>query len=342
MWKRTDTYSILKVCATIFVVFAHATIMYTDNGAISMGISPVLVYITNFIYAFHMPLYMFLSGAIYRLCINCGKYKSTPEFLIKKARRLLIPYFIFGILYVSPVMIALNLTELSLIEFVQKGIILSLDARHLWFLCALFTAFVITKLIQPVLDRVQFTLPILMALAVIVSAKNYYFPAVFSIINSAKFYCYFLFGYAFEASPKVKSFLCRCWWLGFPLLGVFLLGRGAGSLRGIVMAMIGIMICYCFASRFGDCISGGEVFQHIQRNGMGIYLFHPMIIYICFYQIRDVGCIPSIAAVSIAVFAFVLSDFLTVLVRRAGLQIILGEYGQKVLSRFMRKLVCRF
>ncbi len=49
---------------------------------------------TAFVYAFHIPLFFFLSGLVF----NHNKYTGFKEFLIKRVKSLLIPYAIFSFL----------------------------------------------------------------------------------------------------------------------------------------------------------------------------------------------------------------------------------------------------
>lgn len=48
-------------------------------------------YLSKWIYSFHMPLFMFISGYLFNY--NIGGYKA---FFIKKTKRLLIPYFVIS------------------------------------------------------------------------------------------------------------------------------------------------------------------------------------------------------------------------------------------------------
>ncbi|KRT18032.1 hypothetical protein ASU31_01735 [Pedobacter ginsenosidimutans] len=48
----------------------------------------------NIIYAFHMPLFFFLSGFLF----SFDKYKSYKIFLVKRFKQLIIPYFAFNII----------------------------------------------------------------------------------------------------------------------------------------------------------------------------------------------------------------------------------------------------
>ena len=102
MDDRTFVYDMAKILTTLLVVLAHATRMYTTTGAIHpINKSLLLANVTEYIYQFHMPLFILLSGCIYDYCLTKGRYKANINFLIGKARRLLIPYLFFcNLLYV--------------------------------------------------------------------------------------------------------------------------------------------------------------------------------------------------------------------------------------------------
>lgn len=145
--KQQD-YTIIKVITTILVVIAHITRFYSmGGGAIKMEYNFLLHYITSFVYSFHMPLFICVSGAIFSFCINNKKkYSDFRLFIIKKWKRLMVPYFLIGIFYVMPVMCTLKITNLNPINYIKENIILSKDARHLWFLWTLFFIFIIFRM----------------------------------------------------------------------------------------------------------------------------------------------------------------------------------------------------
>lgn len=47
---------------------------------------------TEFIYIFHMPLFIALSGALYKKSLDKGRYSTFVELLNKKSKSLLIPF----------------------------------------------------------------------------------------------------------------------------------------------------------------------------------------------------------------------------------------------------------
>lgn len=60
-------------------------------------------HIVNFVYTFHMPLFMAMSGFLFGK--SFGKVNNYRSFVLKKSQRLLIPYFtisilLFGIKYI--------------------------------------------------------------------------------------------------------------------------------------------------------------------------------------------------------------------------------------------------
>jgi len=59
------------------VVIAHVTRRYTGLGVVTPSIhSNLLSKLTGFIYSFHMPLFICITGMVYGYCIEQGKYKE--------------------------------------------------------------------------------------------------------------------------------------------------------------------------------------------------------------------------------------------------------------------------
>ena len=82
--NKIQTYDCAKVIATLLVVIAHITRMYTGEGVVTPSHpSPFLNALTDFIYSFHMQLFTAISGAVY--CYSrCKKqkYTDTKRFLL--------------------------------------------------------------------------------------------------------------------------------------------------------------------------------------------------------------------------------------------------------------------
>lgn len=131
--KRLVNFDIAKAICIILVVIGH---YIPDN-------SPDW-YVVNrkFIYSFHMPLFMFASGYIY---IAFKKEESYSHFIMKKVKRLMIPYLVTSVLIVTIKLLternAYVENPVTLLSYVK--VLYSPEAGYfLWFIWALWWMFV--------------------------------------------------------------------------------------------------------------------------------------------------------------------------------------------------------
>ena len=143
--KRIDFIDIARALAMIFIVLGH-TIVHNGN----------LYWFYKLLYSFHVILFFIISGYIY-IDSNTNK-----EFIKKKFKTLMIPYFIFSILFLIPYFIfgmevnnTMNANGSTNILILIKEIIYGIayngslkQNTSLWFLPALFTTETIYKLIN--------------------------------------------------------------------------------------------------------------------------------------------------------------------------------------------------
>lgn len=86
--RRIDEVDLLRGTAAVLMVLGHSFIQYP----VDISSEPVCAALGHFIYTFHMELFFVLAGFVYR----CRSYKP---FIIKKVKRLLVPYFLFGSIF---------------------------------------------------------------------------------------------------------------------------------------------------------------------------------------------------------------------------------------------------
>lgn len=77
--KRLDYIDIAKGLGMLAIIWGHIMEVGTTN---------------IFVYAFHIPLFFFISGAVFQK----DKYKSFKDFAKRRIKTLVIPYFIFSFL----------------------------------------------------------------------------------------------------------------------------------------------------------------------------------------------------------------------------------------------------
>ena len=327
-----NEYAIMKAGASVLVVIGHVIIFYsTVGGVVEMPLNTLLNFLMNFIYSFHMPLFMFVSGAVYHKCISMGKYKNMLEFVAKKFRRIMIPYFVCGILYVTPVMLLLGITDLSPAEYILRGILCCRDSRHLWFLWALFFVAVCIRFLQFFIEQGKVCKFLLLAFCLGVWYLSWQMTDMFGINSIMRYLFWYYAGYLFDwQKHRIDSIIEGKVWIPFLsfLVIIFYLWLGNNLWVGLVSAWAGIILVYCLAFYWKDYLWENKVYQILQRDYFGIYLAHPMIIYFCFYYFRGIMLNPYITSIIVTVIALVISILFTELLQRAKREYVLRRYGK--------------
>lgn len=139
---RINKYDNLKGLAIILIVLGHLLLCLQKNTIVGT--------LKDFIWIFHLPIFFFVAGYF---------SKIGPNEPIKSFKRILIPYFIFCIIY----------TLFKIFILHEKTGILFLNPNWgLWFLISLFTM----KLMLPILDKLKHPLIISFILALLVGFLN--------------------------------------------------------------------------------------------------------------------------------------------------------------------------
>lgn len=129
MRKRNSYIDLIKGIGIFLVVLGHHNTI-----------------LTNYIFSFHMPLFFFISGIFH------SNYNSYKEFIIKKVKSLIVPYFTFAItLFFFWLVIGRKFGESAIkntpINIAFNGILIGNDINNIssmewgvpiWFLLGLF------------------------------------------------------------------------------------------------------------------------------------------------------------------------------------------------------------
>lgn len=325
---KNEKIDFIKVITLLLVVLAHVTRMYTGYGAVEINIiNPVLKFITEYIYGFHMPLFFAMSGFVYSLCIKKGKYMNKIDFIVNKFKRLIIPYLFIGVFYVAPIMIFLNLTDYSFFQFIIKNILIGSDSRHLWYLSSLFIIFIISIVIRP--KNIKSSLvAILFSFLLIMLVKNINFiPTI--IMNAISYMPYFYIGYClfflvekaelFENNNMIKIITLLLLLLIYSLSFYY-------KIPSLILSSIGIIsfffLFYTIPERF---YKNNRVYLLIKKYNMGIYLFHPMIIYILFNYFKVYYINDYIMVILISFLSLIISLLFSKLFKLLKIDWLLGE-----------------
>lgn len=193
-----NSISIMRNIAIILVIMGHAGCIYSGRWSYSVvnNNSAIIKYLTDFIYSFHMPLFIFISGYIYNYGkIKYQKYSSTSNLIFNKAKKLLIPYIFTGSFFVIPIEMLFNIYEekYSYFNRVFNDIILGKNPGHLWYLLMLFNLFIIFRIIENTLRKNKFILNI--GILCILSLVSFLIPNIYQLSNSLYYMIYFYLGY---------------------------------------------------------------------------------------------------------------------------------------------------
>lgn len=146
---KSDVIQIMRGIAIILVLFRHA-IAQVNTDAVLDAIEEIII-------CFHMPVFFVIAGFLFQRGLNKYIQKSKINFLLGKAKHLLLPYVFWTILLWMGVQIACMsssevLDKIEEIGFAPMNIgnllygLLTYQVyytEHLWFLYVLFSFFVI-------------------------------------------------------------------------------------------------------------------------------------------------------------------------------------------------------
>lgn len=128
--KRIEWIDIAKGIGMVLVMLGHAQIPYVSPFCDEISIQDV------FLYSFHIPLFMFLSG----LCFSDKDIKFS-EFFKKKFKSLIVPYIFFAIVSVAAQCVIDFVTNHSLSIHTLlnevKAVTIQIRAHTIWFLACL-------------------------------------------------------------------------------------------------------------------------------------------------------------------------------------------------------------
>lgn len=326
--KRLDN---LKVFATLLVVLGHVGVFYSGLGVLEFEQNEVIRVMTWLIYSFHMPLFFFISGVIYEICIEKGKYRKAGKFIGKKGKRLIVPYVFWGIVVVTPVMELLGFTEDGVGKYIINGILLGRNNRHLWYLLSLFCMFVVTDAIRRIVKNRKIWCVVL-GIAIAAALLYNHAPGIFNIGSTMRCWVYFVAGIVFEMRGILRRETSKRNAVPVIIVGIAILygwsilGSFNDPFQRLVVSSIGIIICFLISGLAGP-LPEGRIYRTVHHDSFGIYLAHPMIIYVLMSLVWRYGrSVPGLIIVPL-VFAVALgaATVVTELIRRIRLGAVIGE-----------------
>lgn len=304
---KVKEYDVLRALVMVLVVLGHCTYyeIATDFGGMyyasqmqSLGIPDTLAHrllsvVTTAIYSFHMPLFMALSGAVFAMQLNKGKYGELKIFVSKKAKRLLYPFLLVSVFWSFPLKYLSGYWEASgnVLYDVVVGQLLIQGNTHLWFLPTLFFEFILFWLCFRY-NKLRYRKYIIISVLLLLHFASLKIGV--KIINyTLCFAIYFYIGYLFEEKRLTintwltygrTALLCGVW-ASLLVISHYCVGGDVLSkfihhiflLLTAVSGMLGFYaVCYYVMCRN----IARDFIEWLAQKSMGIYLYSDSVNYL--------------------------------------------------------------
>lgn len=295
--KRLDFVDLLKGFGILFVVFGHMT-----------------VYGKAYIYSFHMPLFAFIAGFFF-------KEIDFYNFLFKKVKRLLVPFFFYSLLFwiIYTIIIYFNYNEyfgeqIKRLFYIlagtgQNGIIsLGLANVVLWFIPYLFVTDLLLWVIYTLLKKEKeraFCVIICMTIGIVLALKKISMPYSFDTVCllSPFFYAGTKFINFFKYHKITNIYV---WILLFGILHLFLyrlnyilsdetsVDVASGITGNIILFYLSALFGIAFYSLICIKLSRIPLLNYLGKNSIVIMIVHIPIIQLYIYYLKNVFILNNI------------------------------------------------
>ena len=270
---RAEWVDFAKGIGIVLVVYSHVS-----RGVLNANIvapETALLLVDSLLYSFHMPLFFFLSGLLFRSSVE---RRGTKQLLYSKVDSILYPYILWSLLQGF---LEVALSDLTNGNVSVKDVLALLwqPRSQFWFLYTLFTVFCISALVERfVEEKHRYGILLLGVLLYILPIPpNTYWIVHYISENFVFFYLGVIIGvsrnYFDGALPvllpcTVLIFCAGQWWFHFGL-GYRYEDRGIMSL---MLALSGIAVVCQLSMWVAE--RGYGIIRTLGLASMAIYLMH--------------------------------------------------------------------
>lgn len=329
--KKFNYIDLAKTITMFLVILFHNLLFFADNPYWLFNAdykNDTAIFLCNILNCTVVPLFVFCSGFLFQISIQ-KKEISTATAILKRTKRLLLPYLLYGLLWLVPTYTIFDIPSYgrpkgsSLIDG-YKFMLLGQFSDVAWFLLMLFWVSIIWIILRKLLKKERFIIGVAAATALYFAAHNLLSGVVYYALNQIDVFIVIFFAGAsfFWISDKINK---------LPMLILLLISVLAMLVCAMlaqyaslnywlysVLAIIMPVIMVIFA--IGLCklklqahTENTCIYRWLLKNNMAIYLMQSPVMYLSFmifYPIIGKDCFLCVAISYIFTIAF---DFIIVL-----------------------------
>lgn len=265
--------SILRSLSIIVVVFFHVYgMMFADHFPATKELyhSTYFTFNNCWIINVAMPTFVFISGYLFYYQLEKGKYPTFIFLLKKKFTRILIPYFIFGLIMMA------TTGNFHPFELLHGGY------WHLWFLPMIFWCFIIGYFLKGIGNWNKWIIFALIIAIFSISLAGKFLPRIMGLHNVTIWFGWFLLGevvYLFKEEINAAIRKMKIYWILLFLYIIINLFKPVpyGKLTWyLILSQVFIVLAlWYYFHNINDRIK--KLLQPLisfSRYSYGIYIFH--------------------------------------------------------------------
>jgi fucose 4-O-acetylase-like acetyltransferase len=272
--KKIIYISIAQAIGILLVILGHSYPFHVE-------IPKTAEYVRQFIYSFHMPLFIFVSGFLIVQANSIKKY-GNRQFIKRRALKLLLPYFILSLIGIIPKFLLKNYindaVENSPMYFLRVFLVPRENIwGHFWFIPMIFVFGVLSIYFVKLLEKSN---PYFIGLLAISAMLMVYPPITgwFGLNDLKNFLFYYLLGMLIgKNSISIEKILSASWvWVFFPIaIFLFFLHNnldisGVKVILKSIIAVLMILIVLWMSNKF--LANKFNYFSAISKNIFSIYI----------------------------------------------------------------------
>lgn len=281
--KRIEWIDSTRGIAILLVVVGHVVGGYTGNYGLP-EYQRIIDMVVDVIYTFHMPLFFMISGYVFGLKKYNWSMDNYVAYINKKAKTLLIPYFLFSTLQIL-IKLPLQGKIASVLSWKNILLLPIIPIDQFWFIYVLFFIFCFAGFMD---WKVQHN-SLIMAIVLFIVGKllSLFGGNVFNwggtvLIRCLCYYIYFYIGY--KLCRMKISFSKRTWISLNVIFAISLICNSFIPLKyeisniilQVIIAVSGALSVISFCEEF-DVVSKSKLLQVMGSESMSIYIVHVLL-----------------------------------------------------------------